>query len=88
MSISLSSRKYDVIVVGMGPAGASAAYELSKRGISVLAFDKQVHPRYKVCGGGLSARIARILPADFPSVVEETVHRVQFTYGDQESFSD
>ncbi|MDH3769688.1 MAG: geranylgeranyl reductase family protein [Nitrospirota bacterium] len=86
MSISLSSRKYDVIVVGMGPAGASAAYELSKRGISVLAFDKQVHPRYKVCGGGLSARIGRILPSDFPSVVEEAVHRVQFTYGDQESF--
>ena len=86
MGISLSLRKYDVIVVGMGPAGASAAYELSKRGISVLAFDKRVHPRYKVCGGGLSARIARILPSDFPSVVEETVHRVQFTYGDQEFF--
>ena len=86
MGISLSLRKYDVIVVGMGPAGASAAYELSKRGISVLAFDKQVHPRYKVCGGGLSARIARILPPDFPSIMEETVHRVQFTYGDQEFF--
>jgi geranylgeranyl reductase family protein len=86
VSISLSSRKYDAIVVGMGPAGASAAYELSKQGISVLAFDKQVHPRYKVCGGGLSARIAGILPSDFPSVVEEAVHRVQFIYGDQESF--
>jgi geranylgeranyl reductase family protein len=86
VSISLSSRKYDVIVVGMGPAGASAAYELSKRGISVLAFDKQVHPRYKVCGGGLSARIARILPSDFPSVVEEAVHRVRFTYGEQKFF--
>jgi geranylgeranyl reductase family protein len=70
----------------MGPAGASAAYELSQRGVSVLAFDKQVHPRYKVCGGGLSARIAKILPSDFPSVVEKTVHRVQFTYGAQESF--
>lgn len=77
---------YDVIVVGMGPAGASAAYALSQRGLSVLAFDKQAHPRYKVCGGGLSARIAKILPADFLSVVEDTVHRVQFTYGAQESF--
>ena len=86
MSISLSSRKYDVIVVGMGPAGASAAYELSKRGLSVLAFDKQVHPRYKVCGGGLSARIARILPVDFSSVIEKAVHRVQFNYGADESF--
>lgn len=86
MNIPLSSHTYDVIVVGMGPAGASAAYELSQQGISVLAFDKQRHPRYKVCGGGLSARIAKILPADFLSIVEETVHRVQFAYGGQESF--
>ena len=70
----------------MGPAGASAACELSQRGVSVLAFDKQVHPRYKMCGGGLSARIAKILPADFLSMVEKTVHRVQFTYGAHESF--
>lgn len=86
MSVFLSTPKYDVIVVGMGPGGASAAYELSQRGLSVLAFDKQAHPRYKVCGGGLSARIAKILPADFLSVVEKSVHRVQFTYGSQESF--
>jgi geranylgeranyl reductase family protein len=78
--------RYDVIVVGMGPAGASAAYELSQRGLSVLAFDKQAHPRYKVCGGGLSARIANILPADFLSVVEKTIHRVEFAYGAQQSF--
>ena len=86
MSMSISSHKYDVIVVGMGPAGASAAFELSQRGLSVLAFDKQAHPRYKVCGGGLSARISKILPADFSSVVEKTVHRVQFAYEAQESF--
>ncbi len=86
MNFSVPSEHYDVIIVGMGPAGASAAYELSLRGLSVLAFDKQAHPRYKVCGGGLSARIAKILPPDFPSIVEESVHRVQFTYGAQESF--
>ena len=86
MSRPLSLQTYDVIVVGMGPAGACAAYELSQRGFSVLAFDKQAHPRYKVCGGGLSARIAKILPADFLSIVEKTVHRVQFTYGAHESF--
>ncbi len=86
MTFSHPSEHYDVIIVGMGPAGASAAYELSQSGLSVLAFDKQAHPRYKVCGGGLSARIAKILPPDFPSIVEESVHRVQFTYGAQESF--
>lgn len=45
--------KYDVIVAGLGPAGATAAYELSKNGFTVLALDKQKHPRYKPCGGGL-----------------------------------
>ena len=86
MAIPLHSRQYDVIVVGMGPAGASTAYELGRKGISVLGFDKQIHPRYKVCGGGLSARIEGILPSDFKTVVEGNVYRVQFTYGGKESF--
>lgn len=77
---------YDVLVVGMGPAGATAAYELSRAGMSVLGLDKQAHPRYKVCGGGLSVRIDRILDPDFKSVVEHTIHGVQFTYGGQEPF--
>jgi len=80
------SQRYDVIVVGMGPAGAAAAYELSRAGLSVLGFDKQSHPRYKVCGGGLSARIERILPPEFKQIVEETVYHVQFTYGGDDSF--
>lgn len=86
MALPLHSCEYDVIVVGMGPAGASTAYELSQLGMSVLAFDKQVHPRYKICGGGLSARIERILPPDFKTVIDGTVNRVQFAYGGTDSF--
>ncbi|MCA9456839.1 MAG: FAD-dependent monooxygenase, partial [Nitrospira sp.] len=86
MTPPLHSFQYDVIVVGMGPAGASTAYELSRLGMSVVAFDKQVHPRYKICGGGLSARIERILPADFKAIIEGTVYRVQFIYGGTDSF--
>lgn len=77
---------YDVIVVGMGPAGSSTAYELSQAGFSVLGLEKHTHPRYKVCGGALSARIDHILPPEYKEVVEETVHRLQFTYGPEESF--
>jgi geranylgeranyl reductase family protein len=73
-------KSYDVVVVGMGPAGATAAYQLSRAGLSVLALDKATHPRYKVCGGGLSARIDRILDNDYKAVVEHTVYGVQFSY--------
>jgi len=74
----------DVLVVGLGPAGATAAYELSRAGISVIALEKDVHPRYKICGGGLSARIDQILDSDFHLVVEQTIFGVQFTYQGQE----
>ncbi|MDQ6735914.1 MAG: FAD-dependent monooxygenase, partial [Nitrospirota bacterium] len=78
------SKSCDVLVVGLGPAGATAAYELSRAGISVIALDKDTHPRYKVCGGGLSARIDRILDSGFHSVVEQTIHGAQFTYQGKE----
>lgn len=86
MTITPETQSYDAIVVGMGPAGSAAAYELSRAGASVLGLDKQLHPRYKVCGGGLSVRIDRILDADFKSVVEHTIHGVQFSYAGQDSF--
>lgn len=86
MQTSPDSKSYDVLVVGMGPAGATAAYELSRAGMSVLALEKQSHPRYKVCGGGLSVRIDRILDEDFKAVVEHTVYGVQFTYAGEEPF--
>ncbi|MBA2485588.1 MAG: geranylgeranyl reductase family protein [Nitrospira sp.] len=75
---------YDVVIVGMGPAGATAAAALSRGGLTVLGFDKDTHPRYKVCGGGLSARIGRLLDPDFQSVVEHTVNGVQFVYRGQD----
>jgi geranylgeranyl reductase family protein len=48
--------KSDVLVVGAGPAGASAAYFLAGAGIDVLLVDREVFPREKVCGDGLASR--------------------------------
>lgn len=84
MQALLEPKTCDVLVVGLGPAGATAAYELSRAGVSVIALEKDTHPRYKVCGGGLSARIDYILGSDFHSVVERTIHGVQFTYQGKE----
>jgi geranylgeranyl reductase family protein len=46
----------DVIVVGAGPAGSSAAYHLASSGLDVLVLEKATFPRDKVCGDGLTPR--------------------------------
>ena len=85
MYMSSDHKRYDAIVVGMGPAGATAAYELSRAGLSVLAIEKHIHPRYKVCGGGLSVRIEQLLDPEFKSVVEQTISGIQFSYRGEDS---
>ena len=86
MPIFPDVKMYDTLVVGMGPAGATAAYQLSRAGLSVLGLDKATHPRYKVCGGGLSARIDRILEDEYKSVVEHTIYGIQFSYRGADAF--
>lgn len=46
----------DVIVVGAGPAGASAAYYCAAAGLDVLLLEKATFPRDKICGDGLTPR--------------------------------
>ena len=51
----------DVIVVGAGPGGSSAAYHLARHGIDVLLLEKTTFPREKVCGDGLTPRAVKQL---------------------------
>jgi geranylgeranyl reductase family protein len=67
---------YDCIVVGAGPAGASAAYHLARRGFSVALVDKEKLPRYKPCGGGVLDRVADWFDFDFAPVISMRVQRV------------
>ena len=46
----------DVLVVGAGPAGSSAAAWLARQGRSVMLADAEVFPRDKACGDGLTPR--------------------------------
>jgi geranylgeranyl reductase family protein len=71
---------YDTIIVGAGPAGATAAYHLAKKGHSVLLLEKESLPRYKPCGGGVSPAIAQWFDFDFSPAISVKVDSLRFTW--------
>jgi len=73
-------QSHDVIVVGAGPAGATLAYELAKRGIGVLVLEKEKLPRYKCCAGGVTSKAAKLLDFDISKVAEDVIYEVSFTF--------
>src|SRR5208337_4530861 len=65
---------YDVIVVGGGPGGSTAARFCAKVGLTTLIIEKERLPRYKPCGGCLSTKTVHLLGFDLSPVVENTVY--------------
>jgi menaquinone-9 beta-reductase len=80
---AMAGEDVDVLVVGAGPAGASAAYHLARRGHRVLLVDRARFPRDKVCGDGLTPRAVAALARlgldaagpGFAPVASARVHR-------------
>ena len=66
-----SASIHDAIVVGAGPAGATAARRLAGAGLRTLLIDRAAFPRYKSCGGAITTRVLTrfpYLPAALPRV--------------------
>jgi len=72
---------WDAIVVGAGPAGCAAAYDLAVAGQSVLLVDKRDFPRDKACAGGLTIKAVKALRYSIEPVVKQVVRRVQLEGG-------
>ncbi|PJJ08940.1 geranylgeranyl reductase family protein [Flavobacterium sp. 1] len=73
-------KSFDVAIIGSGPAGASAAFELSKSGISTVIIEKETLPRYKTCGGGLVFRGLKMMPFDISAVVEKKFYSMDIYF--------
>ena len=80
-------RDYDVIVIGAGPGGCTAARFCALAGLKTLLVEKERLPRYKPCGGCLTTKTVRLLGLDLNPVLENTIYRVKFTYCLREPFS-
>ena len=53
--------KCNVVIVGAGPGGMTAALFLAQQGISSVLLEKSVFPRDKVCGDALSGKVLSVL---------------------------
>lgn len=73
---------YDVVVIGAGPGGSTCARLCAQRGLQTLLLDKDVFPRFKPCGGAVSAQAISYL--DFPlppSIIERECFGARVRFG-------
>ncbi len=76
----------DVLIIGAGPSGASAAMVAVRAGLRVALIDKAAFPREKLCGGGISGRAMGHLEDVFGPLPQGLFHlpsRIRFAAGAQ-----
>ncbi|UCD33698.1 MAG: geranylgeranyl reductase family protein [Desulfobacterales bacterium] len=67
---------YDVIIIGAGPAGCAAAYDLCVNKRRVLLLDKYEFPREKACAGGLTPKTLKALRYSVEPVIKRVCDRM------------
>jgi 2-polyprenyl-6-methoxyphenol hydroxylase-like FAD-dependent oxidoreductase len=84
---------YDAIIIGAGPAGATAAILLAQAGWAVALVEKQRFPRRKVCGECIAAPNLSLLAAlglgsAFEALAGPPLRQIVLMYRDQSLCAD
>ena len=72
----MSAATPDVLVVGAGPAGATAARTMAAAGARVRLLDRARFPRNKPCGGAISMRVLGRFPYLAAALDRIPTHRI------------
>ncbi|MFY1576623.1 geranylgeranyl reductase family protein [Verrucosispora sp. WMMD703] len=78
---------WELVVIGGGPAGLSAAAVAARRGVRTLVVERAAHPRYKTCGGGLIGTSLAAVAGRIEVPAHDTVDRVTFTLDGRSDFT-
>ena len=77
----------DLVVVGGGPAGLSAAHAAASAGVRTLVVERATHPRYKTCGGGLIGTSLAEVAGRVEVPAHDRVDRLTFTRDGRRAFT-
>jgi len=77
---------FDVAIIGAGPAGTAAAFDLLTKGLKVLILDKYEFPRKKACAGGITPKAYHLFRYDIAPVVRRECRVVKIHPFDRKSF--
>jgi geranylgeranyl reductase family protein len=73
---------YDVIIIGGGPAGSSAARKCAQLGYDTVLIEKSAFPRDKICGGGVTEAAISRLDFDLPNnIIERQIYGAHIHFG-------
>ena len=74
--VAEQAHDYDALILGAGPAGCAAAYDLAQGGKRVLLLDRRTFPRAKACACGLTRKTLKALRYSVDPIVERVCHEI------------
>lgn len=72
----LTSERFDLLIVGAGPAGSFAAEKLARAGVRIALFDGRPAGEPKACGGGVTSKALKAWP-HLLGAVGRTVNEIE-----------